>query len=96
MADWLHRTVAGLAPAEPGYRRLLVRPRPGGGLRHARAALLTPYGPAAVGWRLADGELAVEVTVPPGATARVELPGAAPTEVGSGAHRFTVPWSEAA
>ncbi|WP_229405934.1 glycoside hydrolase family 78 protein [Micromonospora sp. NBRC 110038] len=96
VADWLHRTVAGLAPAEPGYRRLLVRPRPGGGLRHARAALLTPYGPAAVGWRLADGELAVEVTVPAGATARVELPGAEPTEVGSGAHRFTVPWSEAA
>ena len=28
VADWLHRRVAGLAPAEPGYRRLTVAPRP--------------------------------------------------------------------
>ena len=35
VADWLHRRVAGLAPAAPGYRRVLVRPRPGGGLTHA-------------------------------------------------------------
>ena len=31
VADWLHRVVAGLAPAAPGYRRILVRPVPGGG-----------------------------------------------------------------
>ena len=28
VADWLHRTFAGLAPAAPGYRELLVRPTP--------------------------------------------------------------------
>ncbi len=44
VADFLHRVVAGLAPAEPGYRKLLVRPRPGGGLSHAGATLRTPYG----------------------------------------------------
>ena len=37
VADWLHRTVAGLAPAEPGYRRLEIRPLPGGSFTHARA-----------------------------------------------------------
>ncbi len=42
VADWIHRTVAGLAPAEPGYRRLLIRPRPGGGLTWARAEHDTP------------------------------------------------------
>ena len=35
VADWLHRTVAGLAPAAPGYRRSDHAPPPGGGL-HAR------------------------------------------------------------
>ena len=48
VADWLHGTVAGLAPAEPGYRRLRVEPRPGGGLTHANARLRTPYGLAEV------------------------------------------------
>ena len=34
VADWLQRTGGGLAPVEPGYRRLEIRPRPGGGLTH--------------------------------------------------------------
>ena len=88
VADWLHRTVAGLAPAAPGYRRLVVEPRPGGGLRHAAAEHETPYGRAAVRWEEADGRLTVDVVVPPGTTATVALPGAEPVEVGSGRHRF--------
>ncbi|MEU9898667.1 family 78 glycoside hydrolase catalytic domain [Streptomyces phaeochromogenes] len=89
VADWLHRTVAGLAPAAPGYRRLLIRPRPGGGLTHASATHDTPYGRAAVSWSLIDGVLRVTVTVPPGTTALIDLPGMAEhSEVGSGEHRF--------
>ena len=36
VADWLHRTVGGIAPAEPGYRCLEIQPRVGGRLTHAR------------------------------------------------------------
>ncbi len=91
VADWMHRTVAGLAPAAPGYRRLLVRPRPGGGLTHARAEHDTPYGRAAVGWQRTGGRLDLTVTVPPGTTATVQLPAPSfkPVEVGSGEHTFT-------
>ncbi|HEU4997819.1 MAG TPA: family 78 glycoside hydrolase catalytic domain, partial [Lapillicoccus sp.] len=31
VAGWLHRVVAGIAPAAPGYRVIRFRPRPGGG-----------------------------------------------------------------
>lgn len=89
VADWLHRTVAGLAPAAPGYRRLLVRPRPGGGLTHARAAHDTPYGRAEVSWSRTGNTLRVTATVPPGTTALIDLPGTVPpVEVGSGTHLF--------
>ena len=47
VADWLHRTIGGLAPLEPGYRRFRVAPRPGGGLIHAATSLETPYGAGA-------------------------------------------------
>jgi alpha-L-rhamnosidase len=90
VADWMHRTVAGLAPAEPGYRKISIRPRPGGGLTHAKARHLTPYGPAEVSWNVRDGALVVNATVPTGATATVDLPGSEPQEVGPGTHRFTV------
>ncbi|MBE1588371.1 family 78 glycoside hydrolase catalytic domain [Nonomuraea angiospora] len=90
VADFLHRTVAGLAPAAPGYRRLRIAPRPGGGLTHASARLETPYGLASVSWER-DGEtLTVTATVPPGTVAEVDLPGSAMREVGAGIHTFTV------
>nr|WP_184940235.1 glycoside hydrolase family 78 protein [Planomonospora venezuelensis] len=98
VADWLHRTVAGLAPAEPGYRRILVRPLPGGGLRHASAAHLTPYGRAEVRWRRAAGRFELEVVVPAGATATVVLPSGPGSriEVGAGRHRFEDAFRDAA
>ena len=76
VADWLHRVVAGIAPAAPGYRSIPFRPRPGGGLTHASAVHLTPYGAASIAWRIvAGGTLTVDIEVPTGTTAVVDLPG---------------------
>ena len=91
VADWLHRTVAGLAPAEPGFRRIAIAPRPGGGLTHAHAAHETPYGHAEVSWRMDDGELQIDAIVPPNSAANVALPdGRPPFEIGPGRHRWRV------
>jgi alpha-L-rhamnosidase len=89
IADWLHRTVAGLAPAAPGYERIAVRPQPGGGLTFARARHRTPYGLAEVGWRIDGALLRVEARVPPNTTAEVHLPGRPSFEAGSGHHVWT-------
>ncbi|MFB9905688.1 family 78 glycoside hydrolase catalytic domain [Allokutzneria oryzae] len=92
VADWLHRTVAGLAPGAPGYRSLLVRPLPGGGLTRASAEHETPYGRASVAWERQDGVLTLEVEVPGGTTATVYVPGAEePERAGPGQHRWDVP-----
>jgi alpha-L-rhamnosidase len=72
VADWIHRTVAGLAPAAPGYRRIRVAPRPGGRLTHASARHDTPYGRASVGWTREGDRFELTVTVPPGAHAQVD------------------------
>ncbi|WP_442574063.1 family 78 glycoside hydrolase catalytic domain [Microbacterium sp. F51-2R] len=86
VADWMHRTVAGLAPLAPGYRRILVEPRPGGGLTWAQASLETPHGLAAVRWELDGSALRVEATVPEGAEAVLRLPGRPDESVGPGIH----------
>jgi alpha-L-rhamnosidase len=90
VADWLHRTVAGLAPAAPGYRRIRFAPRPGGGLTHAQASLLTPYGLTAISWQLDGADLRVTATVPPNAAAEVDLPGQPLAQVGAGRHKWHV------
>ena len=91
VADWLHRTVAGLAPAEPGYRKITVQPRPSSVLTHASARHLTPYGEASVEWRRAGGNLTLDVTVPVGSTAAVHVPGTEEPEIVShGTFTWTV------
>ena len=75
MADWLHRTVAGLSPDSPGYRRIRIAPRPGGGLTSASATLDTPLGAAFVRWHVQDDQLVLDALVPDGSTAVVDLPG---------------------
>jgi alpha-L-rhamnosidase len=90
VADWLHRRVAGLAAAEPGYRRIEVRPLPDHHLTSAAARHLTPYGEAAVAWERAGGRLTLRVTVPVGAVATVHVPGRGePVEVAHGRHEWT-------
>ena len=90
VVDWMHRTLAGLAPAAPGYRELRIAPRVTARLTHARATLDTPYGPAASGWeRLDGGSVRVTCTIPPNTTATVELPDGRTVRVGSGVHSWT-------
>ncbi|MFE6487630.1 family 78 glycoside hydrolase catalytic domain [Streptomyces sp. NPDC057757] len=88
VADWMHRVVAGLEPASPGYRTIGFRPRPGGGITWAKARHETPYGTAAISWEQTAAGLAVHVTVPSGCQGLVELPGHAPLAVGPGEHRL--------
>lgn len=81
VADWMHRTVAGIAPLEPGYSRVLVAPRPGGGLTWASSSLETRHGTVSVRWELIDGELDVDVTLPPGVTGLLSLPDGTEREI---------------
>jgi alpha-L-rhamnosidase len=88
---FLHRTVGGLSPALPGWRRALVRPRPGGTITHAQTSFDSPYGLYEVGWKLEDGLLRVNVGVPPNGQAQVTLPGIEEV-VGSGQYNFESEW----
>ena len=96
VADWLQRVVGGLVPLEPGYRRIAIQPRPGGGLRHASARHLTPYGLAESAWTIQDETIHVKVVVPPNTTARVILPSrpGEPVEVGAGIHNWSYAYQD--
>ncbi len=87
---FLHQHVAGLQLVEPGYRRFRVAPRPGGGLEWATARHDSPYGLIEVRWEQHPDRFALDVTVPPGTTAEVELPsGGGAVIVGPGRHALS-------
>ncbi len=93
IGEWLYQGVAGLGQAagSAGYRELLVRPRPGG-LDWARASYESVRGTVRTAWARADGELRLEVSVPPGATAIVHVPAGDP----GGVRESGVPVADAA
>lgn len=93
VADWMHRVVAGLAPAAPGYRRIRIAPQPPRrGLASAGTRLQTPYGEAATRWELEDGQVRITATIPVGVTADVVLPSGTHHEVSSGTFTWTEPF----
>ncbi|KAI1127047.1 extracellular glycosyl hydrolase family 78 protein [Nemania abortiva] len=90
VANWMFRTIGGLAPAEPGWKTIRVAPVPGGGLTSASASYLSPYGTASTDWYIDDSGFNLELVVPPNSKAEVTMPGAGDQvlNVGSGTHWF--------
>jgi alpha-L-rhamnosidase len=76
IGEWLYATVAGidLSPDQPGYKRIVLRPRPGGEIRSASASLESLYGRIESRWSLEAGCFAWEVCVPPNTTALAAFP----------------------
>jgi alpha-L-rhamnosidase len=90
VADWLHRNVGGIAPLEPGYSRVLIAPQPGGEIHWARSSLETRHGKISVSWSQDDdGPIELDIAIPEGVTAVVELPGTQEQELVSGHHRVS-------
>lgn len=85
----MHETIGGISPLEPGWKRILIKPQPGGTVTSADVEHISPYGRVACSWHLVDSKLAVKVTVPPNSTAEVVL-GKEKYEVGSGEREFIV------
>ncbi|WP_314213230.1 family 78 glycoside hydrolase catalytic domain [Pseudarthrobacter equi] len=91
VTSWLYRVVAGLQPAAPGWRRIRIVPRPGGGLTHASARHETVLGTAEVSWRIESNTMNVDVRIPAGAEAAVVLPldpSGRTIDVGEGRHHW--------
>lgn len=88
IGDWMYRVMAGIELDEsaPGYKHILIQPRPGGGFTSVKASHETPYGKVASAWTRTDGRLELAVEVPPNTRATVRLPRAqlvSVTEAGS-------------
>ncbi|MCA9955932.1 MAG: hypothetical protein KC434_14480, partial [Anaerolineales bacterium] len=96
VADWMQRTIGGLAPAAPGYQQIEIKPRPGGGITQAQARHLTPYGMAECSWQVENGRIHLTAVIPPNSNAQVTLPGSSepPIEVGSGTWQWSVDYTD--
>jgi alpha-L-rhamnosidase len=86
IGEWLYTVVAGINidVSHPGYKNIIFKPQPGGGLTHAKATIETVYGRVSSSWRIKHNEFTYTIEVPANATALVTLPGADAQSVRSG------------
>lgn len=86
IGDWMYRVMAGIEIDEsaPGYKHILIQPRPGGGFTDVKASHQTPYGKVASAWTLKEGRFELTVDVPANTRATVRLPKAQLTSVTEG------------
>ena len=72
---WLYRDVAGIAPAEPGFRSARLRPHVSRTLGSVEAEYISAAGTWRAAWQiLPDGRIRYRCTVPFGCTATLDLP----------------------
>ncbi|MGC5224450.1 family 78 glycoside hydrolase catalytic domain [Micromonospora sp. DT81.3] len=89
VADFLHRSVAGLASAAPGWKKIRFQPHPGGGLTYTHARHESPQGTTSISWQREGTAFTLQLDVPPGAEGIVILPGAdEQIRVAPGHHTF--------
>jgi alpha-L-rhamnosidase len=88
IGDWMYQNIAGIQLGSPGYKDIVIKPVPGGGLTWCKASYDCPNGKIAVDWKLNAGKLVLDVTIPKGSTATLMLPNGKAKQVSSGTHHF--------
>jgi alpha-L-rhamnosidase len=74
--EWLYSTVAGIAidPGQPGFKHILIQPRPGATLTEARATVHSIRGKISTSWTLKNGKFSLHVNIPANTTATIRIP----------------------
>ena len=70
---WLFGTVAGIETDGPGYKHIVIRPQPGGGMNYAKATYDSIAGRIESCWRIDCGEFELDVTIPANTTATIYI-----------------------
>jgi alpha-L-rhamnosidase len=77
---WFIEGLAGIRTDEaaPGFKHFFIKPAPVGDLTFAKANYKSIHGEIVSDWRIENGTFKLSVTVPPGTTATVVVPGEGP------------------
>ena len=66
--------ILGVRPTSPSFSSVLIKPEICG-LSWAKGSVPTPHGNVDVSWKVEGNKFTLDVTIPPGTTARIEVPG---------------------
>jgi len=72
--EWMLSSMAGISTDGPGFKRIVIHPRPGGGISYTKASYDSIEGLIASSWKQSRSGFALDVTIPANTTATVYVP----------------------
>jgi len=83
VGEWMYKDILGINPDEgnPGYKHIIIRPRPGGTITWARGHYDSIHGRIETSWQINVDRLNLEITIPANTTATVFIPAAGNKDV---------------
>ena len=88
VAEWMFRTIGGIDADKPGFRHMLIAPKPDKRLDWARREYVSEQGTVRCAWERKDSGIEIRVTVPCNAQATIILPNGTKHEAGSGEYVY--------
>jgi alpha-L-rhamnosidase len=77
VGEWMYRYVAGIDVDSdiPGYKKIKIQPKPGGGLTYAKGEYQSVHGKIKSEWKIEENEFTLKVSIPVNTEATVYMPG---------------------
>ncbi len=74
VGQWMFENIGGIKTEDPGFKRIIIHPQPGGKLSWAKTSYHSIQGLIESNWEIKSGRFKLEVTIPPNTTAAVFIP----------------------
>jgi alpha-L-rhamnosidase len=81
VGTWMYENITGIRAAQPGFKKVVLQPRPGGGLTYARGEYKSIHGMIKSHWRMNGDSLNWDISLPPNVTAEAFIPALACSSV---------------
>ncbi|WP_136480768.1 alpha-L-rhamnosidase [Cognatitamlana onchidii] len=74
IGQWMYERIAGIAPLEAGYKKILFAPMPHLKLKETSGSYKSQYGKIKSSWKFIGSDFVYNISVPPNSLAKVILP----------------------
>lgn len=74
VGEWFYQALGGINAAEPGFRKVIIKPQPAGDLEWVNCTYQSIQGEIQSNWKRAENDFTLSVSIPANTTALVYLP----------------------
>lgn len=72
--EWFYRSLLGINPGAPGFKKIIVKPQPAGDLKWAKGSYQSVAGKIVSDWKIEDGKFRLNVSLPPNTETELWIP----------------------